>query len=695
MKMPWKCIAPVLVTACLFVAPPASAEEGMWLPNKLPMQALKDKYGFEPSAEWLARVRQASIRFANGGSASFVSPDGLIMTNHHVGSEAVQDLSTKDVDYMTSGFYAKSRNDEVKCPGLELNVLARIDEITDRVLAAVKPGMRPADAEDAKKQVMAEIEKAAEKETGLKPEIVTLYQGARYDLYLYKKYTDVRLVMAPEMDIAFFGGDVDNFEFPRFDLDCCFFRAYENDKPAKVEHYFKWSAAGPRADEPLFVSGHPGRTQRLYTMDHLRFLRDTHIPLVLASYNQREVALINFSARGEEFRRTALDDLFSIQNGRKAYGGIIAGLFDESLMARKAAEEKQLRDFVAKDEERAKKYGKAWDQLSSAIQRVTPYYNAYALVENRRTRLCRLYDIAAKLVRAGDERRKPDGERFEEYRDAALPSLELDLFTEAPIYDDVEQLRFEDGLIRMGRILGGEHPVVREAFGGRDAQTRAASILNGTQLREISFRRKLYEGGSAAIDECDDPMIQFARMMDKHARALREQYEEGFQSVEKQAYAAIAKARFELHGDRVYPDATFTLRFSYGTMKGYEEKGQTIPPMTTIGGAFELADEHKHTPPYRLPKSWMERKDKLDLSTPYNFVTTHDIIGGNSGSPMINQHGEIVGLIFDGNIHGLVWDFQYDDTRGRAVSVHSRAIIEALRKVYDADALADELEGKS
>lgn len=681
--------------ACLLGGSFAAAEEGMWLPNKLPVNDLKAKYGFEPTADWLAHVRQASIRFGDGGSASFVSPDGLIMTNHHVGSEAVQNLSTRDQDYMTAGFYAKTPADEVKCPGLELNVLARIDEITDHVNSAVKPGMSPADAENAKKQVMAEIEKNAENETGYKPEIVTLYQGARYDLYLYKRYTDVRLVMAPEMDIAFFGGDVANFEYPRFDLDCCFFRAYENDKPAKVEHYFKWSANGPKEGEPLFVSGHPGRTQRLYTTDHLRFLRDVHIPLVLESYNEREVALINFAARGEEYKRTGLEDLFYIQNGRKAYGGIIAGLLDESLMAHKAKEEKAVRDFVAADETRKKEYGKAWDQLAAAIRRVTPYYKAYALMENRRVRLCKLYDIAFKLVRAGDERRKPDGERFDEYRDASLPSLELDLFSNAPIYDDVEQLRLEDSLIRLGRILGGEHPIVHAAFGGIDAQSRAASLLKNTKLRDIAFRKKLYEGGSTAIEESDDAMIVYARQMERLSRALREQYEEEFESVERQSYAAIAKARFDMYGDKVYPDATFTLRFSYGTMKGYEEMGKSIPPMTTIGGAFELAAEHRNEPPYNLPKSWLDNKSKLDPATPFNFVTTHDIIGGNSGSPMINKNGEVVGLIFDGNIHGLVWDFQYDDVRGRAVAVHSNAIIEALRKVYGAGALADEIQGKN
>ncbi|MBX3395924.1 MAG: S46 family peptidase [Phycisphaerae bacterium] len=669
------------------------ADEGMWLPNKLPTAQLKERYGFEPTSEWVDHIMRASVRFSDGGSASFVSPDGLVMTNHHVGSEAVQNLSTKDRDYMRDGFYARTRADEVKCPGLDLNVLIRIEEVTDRVNEALTPDMSAADAAAARKIAMSKIESEAEK-TGLTPEIVTLFQGARYDLYLYKRYTDVRLVMAPELGAAYFGGDVDNFEFPRYCLDACFFRAYENDKPAKIEHYLKWSAAGPKEGELLVVSGHPGRTQRLNTMDHLRFLRDVWMPLILQAYNEREVALIQFAARSDEHNRIAMEDLLYIQNGRKAFSGILAGLLDESLMARKQTEETALRDFVEADKARKATYGEAWQSLTSAIQNVKPYFAAYFLLENRRTKLCRLHDIAAKLVRAADERRKPDGERLSEYRDANLTSLELDLFSTAPIHDELEQLRLEDGLIRLGRILGGQHPAVMAAFGGRDAQSRAASLLAGTKLRDVAFRKKLYEGGSVAIEECDDPMIRFAREMDQHARPLREKYDREFEAVEKSAYAKIAKARFEMLGERVYPDATFTLRFAFGAMKGYDELGKRIAPMTTFEGAFETADRHLQKAPYTLPQSWIATKDRLDLATPFDFVTTHDIIGGNSGSPMINTRGEVVGLIFDGNIHSLVWDFQFDEERGRALAVHSQAIIEALRNVYNAGALADELQGK-
>ncbi|HWL94587.1 MAG TPA: S46 family peptidase [Phycisphaerae bacterium] len=683
-------IGVVLLTLATLTRP-SRADEGMWLPDKLPEDQLKQKYNFEPTREWLEHVMQASVRFGEGGSASFVSPDGLVMTNHHVGSEAVQSLSTSDRDYMRDGFYARTRDEEVKCPGLDLNVLVKIEPITDRLNAAVKPKMDAAEAAAARKQAMSEIETEA-KATGLTPEIVTLYQGGRYDLYLYKRYTDVRLVMAPELGAAFFGGDVDNFEFPRHCLDVSFFRAYESGKPARTEHYLTWSDSGPTPGEVLFVSGHPGRTQRMHTMAHLRFVRDVWIPLVLNSYNQREVALIQFASKSDEHRRIALEDLLYIQNGRKAFGGMLAGLLDAGLMERKSKEEFALREFVDENDKRRKDVGEAWDRLEKALADSRAYYPEYFLLENRRTKLCRLHDIASKLVRAADERKKPDGERLEEYREANLPTLELDLFSAAPIHDELEQLRFEDGLMRLGRILGGGHPAVEKAFGGQDAQTRAASLLKLTKLRDVEYRKKLYERGAEAIEKCDDPMILLAKLIDLSARPLRERYEKEFESIEEESYAKIARARFEMHGDKVYPDATFTLRLAFGTMKGYEQSGRNLAPTTTFASAFEVADAHEQRDPYSLPKSWLARKDRLDLDTPYNFVTTHDIIGGNSGSPMFNRKGEIVGLIFDGNIHSLVWDFQFDETRGRALAVHSNAIIEALRKIYDAEALANEIQ---
>ncbi len=672
----------------------ARADEGMWPLNHLPTQTLKEKYGFTPDEAWMKHVQRASVRVGAGGSASFVSPDGLLMTNHHVASDAIADLSDEKHDYIKDGFYAPTRDKELKCPHVELDVLMEIQPVTDKVNAGVTDKMSPTDAMTARKKAKADIEKEAKEKTGLQPEIVELYNGARYDLYLYKRYTDVRLVFAPESEIAFFGGDPENFEYPRFNLDVSFLRAYEDGKPAKTPDYLKWSANGPKDGELTFISGHPGRTQRLYTVDHLKFLRDVYIPLILNAYNQREVALMLFSQRSAENKRIARDDLFGIQNGRKAYGGIIAGLLDPKLMEMKSRDEKSLRSFINEDKARAGNYGGAYENLSKALTDVRPYYAEYFLIENRRAGLCQLAGIATRLVRAAEERAKPDGERLEEYRDANLPSLEGALFSTAPIYPELDQYKLEDSLIRLGRALGGDHPYVQAAFGGKSAAVRAAELISGTKLMDVAVRKKLYEGGSAAIAESKDSMIRFTAQLDPSARKVRKQYEDEFESVEKEAYAKIAKARFEKYGESVYPDATFTLRLAIGTVKGYQEPGRAVPAMTTYRGLYELAAKHNDEDPYHLPKRWMDRKDKLDLSVPFNFVTTNDIIGGNSGSPIFNKNAEVVGLVFDGNIHGLIWDFQFSDELGRAVGVHSQSIIEALRKVYDANALADEILGK-
>lgn len=683
-------IAITIAAAITFASnAPAFADEGMWLLNSLPESQLKQTYGFAPTADWIQRIQKGSVRFGNGGSASFVSPHGLIMTNHHVGADAIQALSSAEHNYMRDGFYAKTRADELKCPDIELNVLMEIRPVTDRINGAVTKEMSPTEAADARQKVMSQIEREAQAETGLKPQIVTLYRGARYDLYLYKRYTDVRLVMAPEENIGFFGGDIDNFEYPRYNLDITFFRAYEDGKPAETSGYLHWSTKGINDGDLVFISGHPGRTRRLYTVAHLEFLRDTWIPLILNSYYQREVALLQLGGRGEEQERIAREDLLYVQNGRKAYTGMLMGLQDARIMQQKRRDEAALRRSWSSTDGSED----PWDRLSTALAAVEKDYPAYFLIENRRTSLCRLHDIAVKLVRAAEERAKPDDERLPEYRNASLASLELDLFSEAPIYDELERVRLQDGIMRLARILGADHPAAKVALGGVDAGSRAADLLNGTKLADIVERRKLYDGGLEAVRKSDDAMIKFALQLDELARGYRKHYEDTFENVETAAYAEIADARFKLYGERVYPDATFTLRLAIGTVKGIEEGGKSIPPFTTIGGAFQHAEAHKHRPPFDLPKRWMDGRNKLNLTTPFNFITTNDIIGGNSGSPMLNRNAEVIGIVFDGNIESLVWDFQFDDRTARAVGVDARAIIEALDKLYDAKPLVAEITG--
>ncbi|MEK6643694.1 MAG: S46 family peptidase [Planctomycetota bacterium] len=683
-----------LLCVSVILSASAVADEGMWLLNKLPKQEWKQKYGFTPDDAWVEHVRRSCVRIGAGGSGSFVSPDGLIMTNHHVASDAIGDVSDEKHDYARDGFYARTKDAELICPQMELTVLMKIEDVTAKVNAEVTPEMSPADAQVARKKAKSAIEKEASDKTGLQPEIVTLYQGARYDLYLFKRYTEVRLVFAPEQQIAFFGGDNDNFEYPRFNLDCAFLRAYEDGKPANVEHYLKWSEGGPKENELIFVAGHPGRTQRLYTMDHLRFLRDVQLPMTLSSLNQREVGLIQFMSRGAEPFRTGKEDLLGVQNSRKAFCGIVSGLLDARLMQRKQTAEDKLRAFVDADPKRQAAYGSAWNELASALADFRGFYAEYFLIENRRANLCRQFDIARKLVRAADEKRKPDGERLEEYREANLPTLELGLFSAAPIYDELEQFKLEDGLIRLGRFLGGDHAAVKAALGGKDAHTRAAELISGTKLKDVAFRKKLYEGGTAALADCKDPMILYARELDGQSRKARKQYEDRYEGVERSAYAKIAQASFDMYGESVYPDATFTLRLNDGTVKGYDDVSGRVPAMTKFSGLYELAAKHDGTPPFDLPKRWAEGKSKLDLSKPFNFISTNDIIGGNSGSPMFNAKAEVTGLVFDGNLPGLVWDFIFDMEKGRAVGVHSAAIIEALTKLYDAAPLAREIVGK-
>jgi nicotinamide mononucleotide adenylyltransferase len=678
------------VLAFLLLATAAIADEGMWLFNRPPRQILKQRYNFEPTQAWLDHLQKSSIRFNNGGSGSFVSSDGLILTNHHVGLDCLQKLSTASHDYVATGFHAKGNAEEPKCVDLELNVLMSIEDVTQRVNAAVKPGMSAEEAQRARRAVMNTIEKESLDKTGLRSDVVELYQGAEYHLYRYRKYTDVRLVFAPEVAIAFFGGDPDNFEYPRYDLDICVFRAYENGKPVKADNYLRFNP-GPHDGDLVFVSGHPGGTHRLNTMEHLEFFRDYTYPFSLNTLRRREVLLDTYSERSAENERRAHDQLFGIKNSRKAFVGRLDGLQDPVIMNKKAAAEAALRQKVSGDPQLNAAYGDAWQMVHNAFDVYKPFAIEFRFLEGGTAFNSRLFNIARTIVRLADESQKPNADRLREYRESNLESLKQQLYSQAPIYDDLEIVRFGDSLSQWMESVGANNPLVRQVMDGKSPKDMASDLVRTTKLKDVAERKRLAEGGKAVVDASDDPMIRLARVVDPRSRELRTRYENNVDEPLTQAYAKIANATFKAMGGETYPDATFTLRLSFGTVKGYVENGQQIPWATSMGGTFQRAAEHNNQPPFDLPKSWLARKDAIKGDAPFNFVNTADIIGGNSGSPVVNRAGEFVGIIFDGNLASLPWDYQYDDRVGRAVAVDSAAILEALRHVYDANDVAGEL----
>jgi len=667
------------------------ADEGMWLLTHPPRAILKTRYDFDLTDAWLERVQKASVRFNNGGSGSFVSPHGLVITNHHIGSDTLQKLSDKTRDYYREGFYAASRADELKCPDLELNVLQSIEDVTDRVAKAVTADMTPSQASAARKAVLGQIEAESKKQTGLRSDIVTLYQGGLYHLYRYKKYTDVRLVMAPEKEAASFGGDVDNFEFPRYNLDVCFFRVYENGAPLASQHYLPMSRTGPREGDVVFVSGHPGTTNRLETFARLEHRRDFTLPYTLQRLRYQEALLLQYAERGPEQARWAGLDLYSVANARKAFTGQYHGLLDAALLRQKAVQENTLQQRVFTDPARRKLYGTAWSQIAEAEERLEKFEKAWALLETGDAFYSRHFRIARHLVRFAAEKAKPNAQRLREYQEAGLESLLFQLLSPAPISTELEQTKLTGSFMFLAEQLGGAHPLVRTILAGKSPAERATELSRGTQLGDVAERQRLIDGGIDAVQKSTDPMILLARLIDPDSRQLRKQYEVEVDEPEKQAYALISKARFELDGVQVPPDATFTLRLAFGVVRGYRVDGQELPYTTTFGQAFARAEEQKHRDPFALPKSWHSKRDKLDLQTPFNFVATSDTIGGNSGSPVLNRAGEFVGINFDRNRHGLVRNYIYTDAQARHISVHSRAIIEALRGVYGADTLLKEL----
>ena len=666
------------------------ADEGMWTFDNPPVKILKEKYGFTPTQEWLDHVRLASVRFMDGGSGSFVSPNGLVMTNHHVGVGQLQKISTAERDYVATGFYAANQKDELPCADLEVNVLFSMENVTKRVMAAVKDDMNEQDALKAREAVMAEIEKESLDATGLRSNVISMYHGGEYWLYRYKKYTDVRMVFAPERQAAYFGGDFDNFTYPRYDLDVTFFRVYENDKPVNSEHYFKWNAKGAEEGDLVFVSGNPGSTDRLYTYAELEYQRDYQYPMILKYIKKRIEILRKYAEKGPEQERRALIQIFGMENANKALSGEYEGLLDEKLMEQHKIEEKKFRKRIAGAPDWQAKYGDAWD----IIEKVTK--DRAGLAEQRfygRIIGSRLAGIASNIVFYVKEVEKPDSERLDGYHDSELEGFTFRTLSPAPIYLDLERANFGGGLELSRQELDDNDEFIKIVLNGRSPQEVADELINGTKLTDVEYRKSLMEGGVSAVEESDDPLIQLMLKLEPKMRADIEWAKKNIRSILTPASEKIAQARFATFGKDVYPDATFTLRLSFGTVKGYPYNGTIAPYKTTLYGLYDRAVSFEGKEEWSVPERFWERQDQLDLSTPVNFVCSCDIIGGNSGSPVINTDAEVIGLVFDGNIESLVGRFIFNEEKNRTVSVHTGYISEALRYLYDAGKLADEIEG--
>lgn len=661
----------------------ARSDEGMWLFNDLPTQLLKERYGFEPTAAWADHLMKSCVRFNVGGSASFISSSGLVLTNHHVGSDTLYKLSSPERNIMEVGFLARSFEQELKAPDLELNQLIAIKDVTAEVKGAVTDSMTTEQAVAARRAVIARIEKSALDESGLKSTVTTLYGGGRYHLYQYRKFTDVRLVWAPEMAIAFFGGDADNFEYPRYCLDACIFRVYENDKPAKIEHFLKWSENGPQENDVAFVAGNPGRTSRIFTMDAIKYQRDRFLPYVMTQLRRQEILLQQYGLRGKEQARRARDDLFSVQNSRKARLGMLAGLQDPQVLADKAAAEKALLAAINASP-KLKPLASAWQSISETTVKRAEILGAGVAVNSQ------LFGIALELVQMAEEDQKPSEERLPQFADAGRESLLQQLYSEAPIYTDLEQVLLTDSIAKTLEQRGFDDSLCQEILAGKSPDERAAELIGGTELLSVEIRKKIAAGGIEAINNSHDPMIKLAKIVNPEVRRIRT-LTDHLDEQDKQAYAKIAEARFAVEGTSSYPDATFTLRLAFGPVVGYEQDGRQIPAWTDIGGAFEHEQQHQGQADYVLPASWKKAESKLTKTTPFNFVSTADIIGGNSGSPVVNRAGELIGLIFDGNVQSLSGNYIYSDKQARSVSVHSSAIREALQVVYGADNIVREL----
>ncbi len=679
----------VLTTVLFATATATLAAEGMWTLDNLPADRIAREYGFRPDADWGRRVMRSSVRLANGCSGSFISADGLVLTNHHCGVGCVEDLSAATKDYVKLGFLAKDRREEIQCPGLELNVLEEITDFTGEVKKSLA-GLRGEAYVRAERAVTARLTAAcaAGDPQHQRCDLVNLYHGGRYHLYRYHRYQDARLVFVPERDIAFFGGDPDNFDFPRYDLDMALLRAYEDGKPARVKDFFKLNPAGAAAGELVFVTGHPGRTNRQLTLAELAVERDIGVTDRLITQAELRGLLTEYGKTSPEAARVSTTELFSIENSYKALVGKLGALRDPARWQAKEREERRLQAWVRRHAG-PDSSGDSWQAIANAqvtLRQIEPELKSFEKALGFRSRY---FSLARILVRGVAQRAKPNGERFSEFSDTALPHQEQLLFSRAPIYPEYERVKLAWSLTKLRQWLGADDARVRSVLGKASPEQLAQRLVAGTRLADIEYRRQLWQGGEAAVAASDDPMIQLALLVEPYALAVRKRYEEDVEAVVRKNTDRIAAARFAMSGTGTYPDATFTLRLSYGDVRGWREGDKGIAPYTSFAGVYDRATGAE---PFALPESWLVARSKLALAQPFNFVTTNDIIGGNSGSPVINRKLEVVGLVFDGNLPNLGGDYWYDPSLNRAVAVHSGAIMTALEQVYGAEALVQEIK---
>jgi hypothetical protein len=663
------------------------ADEGMWTFDNPPAKLIQQKYNFTLTKEWLDHVRLSCVRLNDGGSGSFVSPSGLLLTNHHVARGQLQKNSTPEHDYIKNGFYARTADEEMKSPDLEVNVLVSMEDVTRRVQESLKGAKNSEEEFAARKNAIATIERESLQKTGLRSDVVTLYQGGEYWLYRYQKYTDVRLVFAPEEQAAFFGGDPDNFTYPRYDLDMALFRVYENGKPIASTNYLKWNPKGAADGDLVFVSGHPGSTSRMDTMAQLETQRDLALPTTLKLLRHRIEVLRSYASTSPEHSRQADSQIFGLENSVKAIDGEYKGLQDKNVMDTKRTDEQKFRAVVLANADWRAKYGQAWDEIAAAERK-----GASRLKEQFfHGTDSQLAGLAATIVQYVAEIKKPDGERLPGYHESQIESMRYRLFSPAPIYREMEIARITGALQLDLQEMGAADPFLKIVLGSKTPAQVAWELVNGTKLDDPAVRKQLVEGGEAAVAASTDPMIVLARRLDPMRRELVKWMEDNVQSVTQRAGEQLGKARFAAYGKSTYPDATFTLRLSYGSVKGFPMNGTKAPPKTTYYGLFDRAASFDYQGPFYLPSRYLENRSKLDLSTPLNFVTTNDIVGGNSGSPVIDRNANLVGLVFDGNIESLVGDYVYDGETNRSVAVHTAAMTEALRKLYGAQKLLEEM----